>query len=119
MKTTIDFCTYFDSRYLSRGLALYESLRRHAPSAHLHMLCMDECAHDVLERLALPAISPIRLAEFEKDDAALLAAKANRTPMEYYFTCTPSLPLYVLHKNPHKERVFYIDADCYFFSSPE
>lgn len=119
MAAPVTFCTYFDSRYLSRGLVLYESLRRHAPWARLHALCMDDRAHEVLKRHSLPSVSPIRLADFEDGDTALLAAKRDRTRIEYFFTCTPSLPLYVLRKNPEIECVIYVDADCYFFSSPE
>jgi hypothetical protein len=119
MATRIDFCTYFDARYLARGLALSESLRRHAPRSRLHALCLDDPAYAAIERPAPPGVCPIRLADFEKDDDALLAAKRNRTLVEYYFTCTPSLPLYILQRNADIERLFYVDADCYFFSSPE
>ena len=109
-------CTYFDGRYLSRGLALYGSLCRHAPAAHLYVLCMDGRAYESLMKLELPRVHPIKLADFEARDDELAAAKANRTLVEYYFTCTPSLPLYVLDRFPGIERIFYIDADFYFFS---
>ena len=36
------YCTYFDHNYLSRGLALYHSLQRHAPGARLWVLCLSE-----------------------------------------------------------------------------
>jgi len=117
MARMIDFCTYFDSRYLSRALALYASLRQQAPWARLHALCMDDTAFDKLTRMGLPGIKPIKLSDFEDGDEALLAAKSNRSLVEYYFTCSPSLPLYVLGRHPEIERIFYIDADCYFFSS--
>jgi hypothetical protein len=116
MLPVVDYCTYFDSGYLPRGLALYHSLRRHAPTATLHVLALDDETHRQLSRLSLPGLKVIRLDEFEQDDAALLAAKSNRSGIEYYFTCTPKLPLYVLDRNPHLERVFYVDADFYFFS---
>src|SRR6185369_9309965 len=66
-----------------------------------------------------PELIPIPLEEFEAADPALLQAKANRSKVEYYFTCTPSLPLYVLNKNPEYDLVTYIDSDLYFYSSPE
>jgi hypothetical protein len=117
METSLAFCTYFDSRYLPRGLALYESLCRHAPGARLHVLCMDDVAFAALTEMALPGLVPIRLDDFEAGDEGLRAAKANRSVVEYYFTCTPSLPLYVLRHHSGIERVFYVDADLYFFSS--
>ncbi len=110
------FCTYFDRTFLSRGLALYRSLRTHAPAFHLWVLCMDTDAHAALAELNLPGITPIALAEFEQGDDALLATKLQRSIVEYYFTCTPSLPLYVLRHFPEVDLITYVDADLYFFS---
>jgi hypothetical protein len=112
------FCTYFDRNYLSRGLALYESLRRHAPPFTLWVLCMDRGCHSALERAALPGVRPIALEEFERDDRALLEAKSSRSPIEYYFTCTPSLPLYVLRTDSEADAITYLDADLYFYADP-
>ena len=51
-------------------------------------------------------------------DILLLAAKQNRSRVEYYFTCTPSLPLYILNHWPEVELITYLDADLFFFSDP-
>jgi len=115
----IFFCTYFDSNYLDRGLALYQSLIRHSPEFRLWVLCFDDSTYEILQKLSLPGISPVSLRDFEKDDPALAKAKSNRRKVEYYFTCTPSLPLYVLKNNPAVDLITYLDADLFFFSSPE
>lgn len=112
------FCTYFDRNYLDRGLALYRSLREHCPDFRLWVLCMDDETRAALSRLALPEVEPIALEDFERGDDVLLAAKANRSRIEYYFTCTPSLPCYVLDHWPAVDLITYVDADLYFFSSP-
>ncbi|MFZ9937144.1 MAG: glycosyl transferase [Luteolibacter sp.] len=116
---TRHFCTYFDHRYLSRGLALYGSLREHCPDFRLWVLCLDEIAFELLEKLAMEGIQPIRLEDFLRDDEALRAARCNRSVVEFYFTCTPSLPLYVMARQPDAEMITYLDADLFFFSSPE
>jgi hypothetical protein len=113
------FCTYFDQGYLSRGLALYRSLRRHCPDARLWVLCMDEASYSDLARLALPGLELIAIEEFERGDAELLRAKASRSRVEYYFTCTPSLPLYILGRWPEVDLITYLDADLYFFADPQ
>ena len=112
------FCTYFDHRYLSRGLALYSSLKAHCKGFSLHVLCLSEACHDTLKSLNLPNLHPISMDEFEAGDCALLEAKQNRSLVEYYFTCTPSLPLYVLKHFPQADMVTYLDADMYFFGDP-
>ncbi len=112
------FCTYFDHRYLPRGLALYHSLRRHCPSFRLWVLCMDRVCYNVLSRLGLSNIHLITLEDLEKDDEELLNAKQNRSTIEYYFTCTPSLPLFVLHNYPEVDVINYLDADLFFFADP-
>lgn len=110
------FCTLFDRNYLHRGLALYRSLEQTAGAFTLHVLCMDAESYDTLERLSLPHVRLIRLEDFE--DAELLRARATRSIIEYYWTCTPSLPLYVLEREPQAELVTYVDADLYFFGDP-
>lgn len=115
---TRHFCTYFDVNYLSRGLALYHSLRAHCPRTTLWVLCLDEETVAALNRLRLPGLEPISLKEFEHGDTELIAAKGNRTRIEYYFTCTPSLPWYVFRHCPQADLVTYLDADLFFFSDP-
>jgi hypothetical protein len=113
-----NFCTYFDQHYLTRGLALYRSLARHCAPFQLWVLCLDQVTFDVLTALKLPGVVPIRLPDFEQGDGALLRAKENRTLVEYYFTCTPSLVLYVLRNWPEIDSIAYLDADLWFFADP-
>ena len=113
------FCTYFDHHYSARGLALYQSLKRHCPEFKLWILCLDEPSHSELTRLNLPEVSLLTLDELERGDPALLGAKENRSRIEYYFTCTPSLPLFILRADPTVDLITYLDADLFFFSSVE
>ena len=113
------FCTYFDSRFLTRGLALYRSLLRHAQPFVLHTLCLDDAAFAAVAQLDEPNLRPISLEQLERFDPDLLNAKANRNLVEYYFTCTPILPLYVMDQFPGVDLVSYVDADLYFFAGPE
>jgi hypothetical protein len=113
------FCTYFDHRFLPRALALVESLRAWCSEFRLWALCMDDAGYDAMRRLALPEVELISLPELECGDPALLAARDNRSRLEYYFTCTPSLPLHVLRHCPEVELLTYLDADLFFFADPE
>lgn len=113
---TRNFCTYFDTFYLPRGLALYRSLLAHAGPFRLWVLCLDNEAHDILTKLAYPEIIPLHLEELEHGDAPLVQAKGNRSRVEYYFTLTPILPRWILTNSSDVEMITYIDADLYFFS---
>src|SRR3989442_95812 len=50
------FCTYFDSRFLPRALALRESLARRRPEFHLWGLCLDAEGCAAGRRLGLPGL---------------------------------------------------------------
>lgn len=113
------FCTYFDSYYLTRGLALYESLVRNCPDFQLWILCLDDGTWQILSRLGLAKTRLIRLEELERRFPELLAAKANRNRLEYYYTCTPALPAFVLDAAADLDRVTYLDADMWFFADPQ
>jgi hypothetical protein len=113
------FCTYFDRNFLIKGLTLYRSLIANVPRGFtLWVLCLDDFTHETLSKLALEGVRPISMSEFEAGDSKLLEAKTNRSRVEYFFTCTPSLPLFVFRQNAEVEIVSYLDADLFFFSSP-
>jgi hypothetical protein len=113
------FCTYFDRGYLHRGLALYRSLARHGGAFTLWILCFDDPTFVVLSALRLPNVRLIRREDFEADDAALVEAKRHRSRLEYYWTCTPSLPLYIFAHDPTVRALTYLDADMFFFGDPQ
>jgi hypothetical protein len=113
------YCTYFDHNYLPRGLALYHSLQRHAPGARLWVLCLSDACHQALTTLALPALVPVRLPDFEAADPEVAATRPLRSLIEYYFTCSPAWKRYVLSQEPQAEWVTYLDSDLFFFASPE
>ena len=112
------FCTFFDHRYLDRGLALYRSLQEHCSSFRLWILCMDQLSYDTLSQMSLSNAHLIALEDFERGDEELLKAKQNRTLIEYYFTCTPSLPLFILKNWPEIDMITYLDSDLFFFADP-
>lgn len=112
------FCTYFDSNYLPRGLALYFSFRQHVPGAMLHILCLDELCYQTLDGMNLASVRLIPLATLEQSDTELAQTCENRSRIEYYFTCTPCLPLYILEHDPSIDMITYIDADMFFYSDP-
>jgi len=111
-----NFCTLFDSNYLTKGLALYYSLEKHCESFHLYIFAFDEAAYNTLKQLNLSKATVISLEEFE--DEELLKVKPTRTKGEYCWTATSSTILYILDKY-NVESCTYIDADIFFYSSPK
>jgi len=100
-------------------MALHRSLVKHSPAFTLFALCLDDDSYAALEALDLAGVEPIRLAELEAADPELLAVKNSRTTTEYYFTCSPSLPLHVMRRHREVEMVTYLDADLFFYASPQ
>lgn len=115
---TFHFCTYFDRNYVSRGLALYASLLHHCGPFVLWTLCLDDETRVTLERLNLSGVKVVPLAELESCDPELLATKASRPTLEYYYTCGPSLLRHVFRINPGIDLLTYLDADVFFFNDP-
>lgn len=111
------YCTLFDRNYFLKGLALYRSLQRHGGDFTLHILCMDDYVHELFTRSSAPDVELIRRTDFEAPE--LLAVKPGRSAAEYCWTCTSSLISYVLRKRPDVDLITYLDADLYFFASPQ
>jgi hypothetical protein len=66
--------------------------------------------------MQLPMVVLVELDNFEASNPNLLKIKPNRTPVEYYWTLTPSWCLYLLECNQDIEIITYLDADLLFFN---
>src|SRR5208282_5038660 len=111
------YCTYFDHNYLPRALLMLRSLRAHDPECTIHVLALSDMCRTILDQLALPNVEVIPLAALENAYPELREVKTKRSAIEYIFTLTPFLPLYLFNTTA-AEMVTYIDADIYFYSSP-
>lgn len=110
------FCTLFDSYYLDKGLALYQSLARCTKDFKLYIFCFDDQSFQILSDLSLKHAVIVHHSQIEDD--TLLKLKKERSKAEYCWTCTPVIIEYVL-KQCKEENCTYIDADLYFFRSPK
>jgi hypothetical protein len=113
------YCTYFDHRYLTRGVTMIESLRRVGETGSVWVLCLSDEAFEVLGTLGLPAVVPLRLEDFERANPRVTSVREQRSAMEYIFTLTPYLVRHVIHLSPEADWVTYLDADLWFFDSPQ
>lgn len=111
-----NFCTLFDSYYLSRGLALYSSLSNNCDNFHLYIYAFDDNCYSTLIGLSLDNTTIISLCDFETPE--LLLVKNKRTIAEYCWTSTASTIWHSIYKF-NLDHCTYLDSDIYFFSSPE
>lgn len=94
---------------------MYQSLHRHSPDAVLIAFCFDDRSENALKAMKLKNVFVVGLAEFE--NKKILNIKSSRSPGEYCWTCKASAIKYVMDRF-NAESCTYIDADLYFFSSP-
>jgi hypothetical protein len=112
------YVTIFDRLFLPQGLALHQSMVRHAGPFTLWVVCVDDETADVLERLQLPHARPLRLSTLENE--RLRRVKPSRSAGEYCWTLTPFSFKFVMAADPMVARVTYVDADLWLrrFPSP-
>lgn len=109
------FCTLFNYKYLSRALTMYESLQREMADFILYILALDDISYRKLTQCNLKNTIIISYKQFENKTLMLL--KEQRSEAEYCWTCSSAFLLYIFeHYQPY--RCTYIDADLYFFNSP-
>lgn len=111
----MNFCTLFNFNFISRGIALYRSLKHFSPESKLYVYCFDDITYDILIKLNLLNLIPIPINNFETRE--LIAVKSSRTIGEYCWTCTPHIIRNAI-KTYELDEIVYIDADLYFFASP-
>jgi hypothetical protein len=110
------FCTLFNSFYLSRGLAMYNSLVRQTSDFHLFIFAFDQSSCELLREMNLSSATIISLEEFETEE--LLSVKSSRSAGEYCWTCTSFTIWHCIHTY-NLDHCTYLDADLLFFSDPK
>ncbi|CAM4392787.1 hypothetical protein SAMN06265348_11567 [Pedobacter westerhofensis] len=111
----LNFCTLFNTTYLSRGLAMYNSLKQQCQDFHLYIFAFDSNSYELLSKMELEHATIISLFAFE--NPRLLAVKDERTAGEYCWTCASSTIKYCIEEY-RLDHCTYVDADLLFFSDP-
>jgi hypothetical protein len=111
------YVTLFDSLFLPQGIALHISMERHIKEYTLWILCVDDEAYDVLNKIKLPNSRLLQLSSLETVE--LLRVKPTRSKGEYCWTLTPFAPMFVFQTDASVDRVTYLDADLWFRMHPK
>ena len=112
------YVTYFDQRYLAFALVTLRSIRQHDPHAEIFPLCFDKVAYDAIAGLGDNKITAIPAEEIWAFDPGL-KDRERRVRQAFYSTHKAVLPIYVFHLRPDLAAVAHIDADVFFYSSPQ
>jgi len=114
----LNFITLFDKNYLSRGLALYQSLVECCDNFFLYILAMDSATEEYFKQESADNRAIISLGQIEAFYPELAEIKKERSRAEYCWTLTPYSIQYTI-KNYNRESCTYIDADMFFYSDPK
>jgi hypothetical protein len=114
------FCTLFNSAYQFHAQLLYKSIceNENVDDLQFYFFCFDQVSVDYFKRLNLKNVRIISLGELEDYLPELKQVKPERSLAEYFFTSTPAVCKYVF-ENFAVDEIVYLDADLFFFQSPE
>lgn len=113
------FCTLFDSRYIQYGLTLYGSLIAQERPFHIWILCMDQKTHSFLQSADLPNVNLLTIDDIASLDPDILTVRGNRSVVELYFSSKAFLCSYLFRTQSQIDLLTYLDADMFFFRSPD
>jgi hypothetical protein len=113
----INFCSYFDKNYLSRFLVLKDSIDEFKINYNYFVLALDNFVEEFFQKKKLKNIQLISLKDLEHQYKDLIIAKNNRDLIEYYFTLSPFLPIYIFEKFK-SINLIYVDSDFFFYKDP-
>ncbi len=111
----IQLCTYFDSRFLPRGLALIDSVKAHTPSFKIYILALDDACFEYLQSLQDANLEIVSLAEYKTYFSIDISKYADKK--QFYFSITPNICLFIFDKYQEVDQLFYLDADLLFYQS--
>ncbi len=112
----LHFATIFDSNYLPQAESMIDSLMSNTLKSMVYIIALDEKVIEYYYNR--DGVICIPLNDLEDSFSELQALKKSRSYIEYIFTLSPFIPLYILNKYPEIDIITTLDADLYFFSDP-
>ncbi len=106
-------CTLLSKDYLLQGLALYYSLQRHTKQFRFWVLCVDDTAYELLDKMKLPKVTLVSLKNIK--NKKLAKVEKQRKLNEFCWTLKAPFIEYLLKNNYNLESILYVDADIFFF----
>lgn len=115
----MNFVTLFDRNYLSRAIALYNSLAKNcAANFCLYVLALDDYVEDFFASHRYENIVVETLAGIKSAYPVLEKLQQQRTRSEFIWTLSAFSIQYVIKKYS-LDSCTYLDADTYFYSDPQ
>lgn len=116
----LTFCTLFDHNYLSRGLALYQSLKEQCckDSFKLYILAIDDIAYEWLIEQKYENIVVQSLNDIKSIYPILNQLQKERSRGEFNWTLSSFSIQFFLRKF-NLGSVTYLDADLFFYADPK
>jgi lipopolysaccharide biosynthesis glycosyltransferase len=116
-RNELGIITHCDANYLSRALALINSLRINGDTAPIHVLCHDTFSLEKLNSLGLDDVYGISRKVMFDLFPELVEAEGTRSSLEFYYLFSPYLVKYLQYLD--YEQLVYLDSDLYFFGTLE
>ena len=115
------FATLADINYSTRVEVMFDSLEKNCNvKSKLFLLCIDDKIYNrFLVINKNENVELLKLCDLENEYKELKIARDNRSYVEYIFTLSPYLPLYILLKFKYVDRLTTLDADIFFLSDPK
>lgn len=115
---TVHFCTLFDMRYATRGLAMLESLHgKFTGDITITVLAMDDRVPALIQTMGRPEWKVLTVDRI--GDIGLMEARNTRPHREFCWTCAPAFSAHMVNRSADGDVVVYVDADLFFFGSPQ
>jgi hypothetical protein len=119
LKGVRNYCTYFDSGYLHRGLALLHSMRAHVSEPfRLHILAMDDSVLRFFSGRPSDDVRVVGLTELRAADPEFASVSDRRVGKEHFFSVTAPYCLWLMRLLEPSDTLTYLDADTLFFADP-
>ena len=111
----MNFCTLFDSNYISKGIALFLSIEKYTKDFTFYVMAMDRKCQELLNTIGFEGLIVDCIEDI--NDLELMRAKGNRSRVEFCWTCGSYTTDYFMHKYDLLD-ITYLDSDLMFFCSP-